>query len=335
MTDLPRPLVIPIFISHHGCPFRCIFCDQNSINGTSGLPSTAGIVTTINTWLASRSRGRGQVEVAFFGGSFTAIDHGQQARLLGAVAPFLADGRVDSVRISTRPDFLDDDRLEFIRAAGVRTVEVGIQSLRDDTLERCGRGHDAACAVAAVRRLKEWGFIAGVQMMLGLPGETTASILAGIRAISDLRPDIARIYPVLVISGTGLARLWKAGEYRPLNLQRALSLSVRVREIFVSSGVRVIRCGLQPEAGLFAKVLAGPWHPAFGELVYSRMLFRQARSLLKERRGRGRLVVNRRDESALRGQGNHNLKKLFYFGLGDGVEILFSDTISRGCLEFC
>jgi len=335
MAEDARPLIIPFFISHQGCRFRCLFCDQESISNSAGLPRPAEIAATISRWLAARGRGRSRVEVAFFGGSFTPIDPGMQAQLLGAVEPFLADGRVDSVRISTRPDFLDDQTLDFLWQAGVRTVEVGVQSLRDETLTICGRGHDSATAIAALGRLKERGFIAGAQIMLGLPGETTASTIAGAGLLATCRPDLARIYPALVIDGTGLARLWRRGEYRPLSLNRAVLLAARVREILEEAGVRVIRCGLQPELSLENKLLAGPYHPAFGELVYSRILFRRARSLLRGCRGGGRLVISRRDESAFRGRGNYNINKLKDLGLDEKISLDFSDGISRGCVELC
>jgi len=294
------------------------------------MVSPGEISATIEEWLAGRGAGRGRVEAAFFGGSFTAIPRETQAELLGAVLPFIAAGRVDSIRISTRPDFLDPDTLVFLKDHGVGTVEVGVQSLSDRVLAASGRGHDAACALEAVGRLKEYGFVSGVQLMLGLPGESTCSTLAGARKIAALKPDMARIYPVLVLSGTGLARMWQAGRYHPLGLARAVILAGRVRVILENEGVRVVRCGLQAAPGLEEMVIAGPWHPAFGEMVQGASILLRARDLLGNRPGRRRMLISRRDRSALSGHGGHCQAMLVRCLSREGVDLVFSDQVARG-----
>ncbi len=325
-----RPLVIPFFVSHAGCPFRCVFCDQEGITGNSGIPSPAAVAEETERWLAARKGRRGSVEVAFYGGSFTAIDRGIQERLLAAVRPFLADGRVSGVRISTRPDSLDYDTLEFLRCHGVRTVEVGVQSLNGEVLARSGRGHGPECAMDAVIRLVEAGFVTGVQLMLGLPGETTATAVAGAEKLARLGPDLARIYPTLVIENTGLAALFSRGAYRPLSLARAVALTARIAGIFTDAGVQVIRCGLQAGPELERRIVAGPWHPAFGELVRSRLLFHRLRRVMSRSPGPVRLRLNPADESVLRGRGNCNLARLERLAGPGGLAFSFSAAVPRG-----
>jgi histone acetyltransferase (RNA polymerase elongator complex component) len=186
--------------------------------------------------------------------------------------------------------------------------------------------------IAAFACLRRTGFTVGAQLMIGLPGETTINVLAGARQLAELRPDLVRIYPALVIAGSGLARLYEQGEYKPLSLNKAVALCAGIKIIFANNGIRVVRMGLQPSAGLEKEVVAGPYHPAFGELVQSRILFQQIRQQLKGSQGKKELHLAAADESFFRGRNNMNRKRLEELGLLQGITVLFKRTQARNTI---
>ena len=287
-------------------------------------------------WLDRLSRERkGGVQVAFYGGSFTGLNRRRQEELLGAVQPYIIGGLVDSVRISTRPDYIDASILSFLREYSVGIVELGIQSLDQDVLESSCRGHTAQHAVEAVSLLRQKGFTVGAQVMCGLPGDTTAKAMHTAEKVAELAPDFVRIYPTLVLRGSGLESIFQRGMYRPLSLFRAVALCSRMKTLFERHRIRVVRMGLQPSWDLEKKVVAGPYHPAFGELVLSRHLFKQARKMLRRRQPQQKLCLGiaAADESAFRGQKNASLKKLAGLGLLNGVELVFDRRQQRGQLQ--
>jgi histone acetyltransferase (RNA polymerase elongator complex component) len=266
--------IVPFFISHGGCPHRCVFCDQERISGRDGsLPSSGEIRARISDY--RRTSGRAAVEVAFYGGSFTGLSREGQLRLLAPLQPLIAAGEVCSVRVSTRPDTMDDEVAAFLRDMGVGTVELGVQSMDDGVLEMSGRGHCAADTEKAAASLKRQGLAAGLQLMPGLPGDTFRKSRASLDRALGLEPDFLRIYPTVVISGTPLARMYQEGSYRPLSMQAAVALCKVMLHDALRSGVPVIRMGLQPTLDLEREgtVLAGPYHPAFRHLVESELWY--------------------------------------------------------------
>ncbi len=307
-------LIIPYFIQHQGCPHRCLFCNQHAIAGPgNGAPADPeeDLSLCVERWLG-RSKEPGKAQVAFFGGSFTCLEETLQRRLLEAVQPYIRAGRVDSVRVSTRPDCLSPDICEFLQGYGVRSIELGVQSMDDDVLFKARRGHTANDAREAMKLLAGSGFAVGVQLMPGLPGETTSSFLHGVREIAAYQPDFARLYPTLVIKDTELARLYAISSWKPLTLQRAITLCRRAQDLFSRRGIGVIRMGLQPSVELEKQVVAGPYHPAFGELVQGRRWYLRTRKMLREA-GSGRsltVTISDRDYSAFAGPGRQNLKRL-------------------------
>ena len=334
------PLVIPVFISHQGCPHRCVFCDQYTITGKPEgecLPaSVTEVRETVEQWLThSRRREKDAVQVAFYGGSFTGLPTVRQEELLGAVRPYIDAGKVDAIRISTRPDYIDDIVVALLKEYSVSIVELGIQSLDPDVLKASARGHSVSQSEAAVSLLREKGFTVGAQIMCGLPGDTTSRLMATVIKIAALGPDFVRIYPTLVIRGSGLEKLYRSGSYRPLSLPQAVALACRMRDILTQYGIRVVRMGLQPSRELEDKVVAGPYHPAFGELVVSRALFRQARKVLRQNKKGGikGLTVAAADQSAFRGPNNVNVKRLNVLGLLDGIEVVFKREQARNTIK--
>ena len=315
------PLIIPVFITHHGCPHRCIFCDQHAIAGrprSRGDVTGAEVVSIIEQWLARpRKRPAASVQVAFYGGSFTGLPDQRQLELLGAVAPYRQSGRVDSIRLSTRPDYISPGSIAVLKEHGVGCVELGVQSLAPEVLATSARGYTVACVEKAVDLLKSAGFMVGLQLMVGLPGETTVEMIASARRTVALQPDFVRIYPALVLRNTGLHRLYTAGKYRPLSIHEAVARTGRVKSIFEQAEIKVVRVGLQPSAELEEKVAAGPYHPAFGELVSSRLLFNRTRRLLMQLADGDvrQVTIASADISAFRGPGNRNMKRLQTLGL--------------------
>ncbi len=322
MAEVRSPLVIPIFIAHQGCPHRCVFCNQESITGRREAASqpmrAAEVVATIDGWLArSGSDSRRAVQVAFYGGSFTALAQGYQEELLTAVRPYLEAGRVGMIRLSTRPDAIDAATVAFLRAHGVGVVELGVQAMDDRVLAASGRGHTVADVEAAVRLLKAGGMRVGGQLMIGLPGESSGSALAGALALARLGPDFVRIYPALVIRGSVLASRFAAGLYRPLSLLQGVARCARLKAVFDHHRIPVVRMGLQPSPSLERDLLAGPYHPAFGELVLARMFFNRVRSLLAAipADSHRTLSIAPADLSIFRGQRNLSVQRLAALGL--------------------
>lgn len=275
---MARNRIIPIFVPHWGCPHQCVFCDQRAISGQR-RPVTAEDVT--RQLIEALPRSGDGVEAAFYGGSFTAIPAAQQQALLDAAAPFLQTGQLRSIRVSTRPDAITPEALERLKQGGVTTVELGCQSLDNAVLAASGRGHGREAVAPAVALLRQYGFSVILQMMTGLPLQSRESALETAEALAALQPDGVRLYPAVVVRGTELARLYERGEYRPQSLEEAAALGAELMEIFLAHSIPVLRIGLQPSEELEQSVLAGPYHPALGELVKSRVYRNRAEKLLE------------------------------------------------------
>ncbi|HJV65894.1 MAG TPA: radical SAM protein [Geomonas sp.] len=306
-------MVVPFFISHLGCPHRCVFCDQQKIAGASGvLPDPPSIEQKVAQYRAS-ARGRA-LEVAFYGGTFTALPRADQQHLLDALQPLLASGAVRSVRLSTRPDAVDSEIASFLKSMAVETVELGVQSMDGEVLRLSRRGHSAADVEAAVSSLKGAGLSVGIQLMPGLPGDSAERSLTTLNRILSLKPDFLRIYPALVIAGTELANLHQRGEFQPLSLDEGVSLCKEMLIAARRAGVPVIRLGLQPTAELESPgvVQAGPYHPAFGQLVESELWYDIVCSLAADlpRGSRVELSVPPGRVSDVVGQKRRNLQRL-------------------------
>lgn len=238
------------------------------------------------------------VEVAFYGGSFTAIDRTLQENLLKEAYEYVKSGRVSEIRLSTRPDCIDEDILEMLKKYGVRTIELGVQSLDDEVLRASCRGHNAACVYESSELIKRKGFRLGIQTMTGLPGDTREKALRTARQVISISPEIVRIYPVLVIKGTALEMLYLGGKYAPMALEDAVKLCAELLELYEKHDINVIRIGLQAteniRSGAESDVAAGPEHPAFRQLVESELARRRIEALIKERglAGSKSLLIN-------------------------------------------
>jgi len=277
-------MIIPIFIMNRGCPHRCLFCNEElTAENRPDRLEEPGFRETVRAYLGGSRRKSGPVQIAFYGGTFTGMPREEQRRLLELAAFFLREGTVDHIRISTRPDEIDAEGLDLIKAFGVRTVEVGAQSLDDDVLRLSQRGHTAADTLHAVSLLKEQGFATGIHLMAGLPGDSPERFARTIDKAIALSPDMVRIHPTIVLRDTPLADAFRRGGYTPLTLSEAVSQCKDALKKLTAAGIAVIRMGLQTTRGLEepGAVVAGPFHPAFGSLVASAIFLDMAAALCK------------------------------------------------------
>lgn len=309
-------LIIPIFVVYKGCPNRCVFCNERITAGAYPDRITKeDFRRTVDYYLNRSGKGDGGVQIAFYGGNFTGIDRDYQKELLNYADEYIQSGTVGSLRISTRPDYIDEEVLERLRRYHVRTVELGAQSFVDDVLEQSRRGHSARDVEAALALLKSQGFETGLHLMVGLPGETKERFLFSVDETVRLMPHTVRIHPTIVLSGTALAESYRNGSYRPLSMDEAVTLSKYALVRFTRAGLRVIRLGLQmtAEMEMAGTVVAGPHHPAFRSLVDGAVFFDMAVRLFEEAHpeaGRVALRVSPGDVHRLRGLNNRNLHAL-------------------------
>ena len=265
-----RPLIVPLFIPHMGCPHRCIFCNQHAITGQSHQAlSPDRIQAEVTCFLRYAKKQPAFTQISFFGGNFLGLGKATIRSLLETANAFVQSGRVDSIRFSTRPDTVEPATLDLLAGFPVSTVELGVQSMRDRILDIADRGHRAADTVSAVNLLKARGYQVGLQMMVGLPGDDNAGAMETARRIVALQPDFVRIYPTLVLKGSPLSQWHHTGRYRPMALEPCIELVKQLYLYFKSSRIAVVRMGLQASDGLHAGecLIAGPYHPAFGHLV--------------------------------------------------------------------
>jgi len=332
-----RPLIIPIFVMYRGCPNRCVFCNERIAAGDYSDRVTADTVRAIcDRHLGSA--GRRFDQIAFYGGNFTGMDREYQRELLTAAKEYIDAGMADSIRISTRPDYIDEERIDLIAGYPVSTVEIGAQSMVDEVLFAAGRGHTADDVRSALKLLRSAGFKTGTHLMAGLPGDTREGFEYTVEEIIALRPDTVRIHPTIVFRDTPLAEAWREGTYIPLTLDQAVDLCKHALLRFREEGIPVIRLGLHttPEMIVGDSVVAGPFHPAFRSLVESAIFLGMATRLLESRDRKGGSIVfsvSPRDVSNLRGMKNRNIGILKEsFGLSE-IQLLENREQERGSLR--
>lgn len=307
-----RNSIIPVFVPHLGCPNDCVFCNQRRISGHIE-PATAQTVKNVIEEAAALTPSGTKRQLAFYGGSFTAIPEARQIELFEAAQPYLADGTISSIRLSTRPDAIDGTVLKRLKKYGVTVIELGAQSMCDRVLELSGRGHDSAAVADASRLIKDAGFDLILQMMTGLPGDTDESCIETAKKIIALSPNGVRIYPTVIVRDTVLCDMWRAGTYKEHTVEDAVRVCSKIVPLFNEAGIPIIRMGLNPTEDLSGgDALAGAYHPALGELVHSRIMLQKARRLLAGVKPGSRVVlgVNRSDVSKMIGQHRCNVHAL-------------------------
>ncbi|MGB5157831.1 elongator complex protein 3 [Desulfobacterium sp. N47] len=316
MPNSKRDFIIPVFVPHAGCPHQCIFCNQNTVTGEKkSIPSQKELDNIIETFLRYKGDNRNRVQIAFYGGNFLGIDDGKIKQLLVAATKYVTDGLVDSIRFSTRPDTIDDHKLGCIESFPVRTIELGVQSMVDSVLLLSKRGHTNSDTINAVGLLKKRNFETGLQMMIGLPGDDENKSIATAHLISALCPDFVRIYPTLVLAGSALAVLYAKKKYEPLSIEQAVSVTKKIYLVFKENNIKVIRMGLQATDDLKegSSVIAGPYHPSFGHLVYSEIFLDKIINMLKSQNQNYESIlikVHPKSISILRGLKNKNIQTI-------------------------
>lgn len=298
---------ISIFVPHIGCPNKCSFCNQRYITGANKAPRAEDVDKAVAAAIGGRAFKSETAEIAFFGGSFTAINRSYMTDLLKAAAKYVDNGTVKGIRISTRPDAIDDEILTLLKEYRVTSIELGAQSMNDRVLRMNNRGHTSGDVVRASRLIKQYGFELGLQMMTGLYADNDASALKTAAKLIELKPATVRIYPTIVLKDTDLAALYSDRIYKPQTLFEAVNLAARLYKLFCDNGIKVIRLGLHSiEEDAY---IAGPWHPAFSELCQSEIMLVGVISKLTVK-GDYIIYVGRSDVSKMIGQGRKNLLHL-------------------------
>lgn len=263
---------VAIFVPNNGCPHQCSFCSQRSITGKQSQPTPQDVAKAAEIAMKSLGENTKNAEIAFFGGSFTAIDRKYMISLLEAAAQFVKNGGFAGIRISTRPDYINDEILSILENYGVTTIELGAQSMDDRVLSLNGRGHTAKQVDEAAELIRSRGFALGLQMMTGLYGDTAGGALKTARRLAALKPVNIRIYPTIILRSTELGEKYLKGEYKTLGLDETVDLCAKLLDYFEECGIKVIRLGLHASPELERDMLSGPWHPAFRQLCESRRM---------------------------------------------------------------
>lgn len=316
---MKKQYIIPIFVPHLGCPNDCIFCNQKSISGQKKNITKEETKKIIEDYLKSIKEEDAQIEIAFFGGSFTAIEKEKQEELLQVAYEYIQSGQVESIRISTRPDCIDKETLKMLKKYKVKTIELGVQSANDYILERANRGHTFADVKKASKMIRWNGFKLGHQMMVGLPESTRIDEINTAKALVKLKPKMVRIYPVLVVKNTRLEKEYEEGNYRPLSVVQAVEVCKEIVRIFADKKIDIIRIGLQNTDEISnptnknSEVVAGPYHPAFRQLVESAMWYDAIVGKIKKLNAKVKEVevsVNPIDANNVIGHKKENVMKL-------------------------
>ena len=315
---MKKQYIIPIFVQHLGCPNDCVFCNQKSISGQTKQVTKEDVKKIIEDHL-KYVKENSIVEVAFFGGSFTAIEEEKQVELLSTAYEYVKEKKVQSIRISTRPDYINKEILKRLKKYKVKTIELGVQSANDYILKKAGRGHTFEDVKKASKLIRFYGFKLGHQMMVGLPESTTLDEINTAKQLIKLKPKMIRIYPVLVIKGTKLEKDYNEGNYKALTVTQAVEICKELVKMFTKKKIDVIRIGLQPTDTISdptnenSEVVAGPFHPAFRQLVESGMWYDVIVDKIKKLNAKVKeveVIVNPQDVNNVVGQRRENISNL-------------------------
>lgn len=324
---------ISLFVPHAGCPHMCSFCNQKTISGKSEILTPSEVKATLKK-AALDNTAPESTEIAFFGGSFTAIERGYMISLLEETVPFIKSGRFSGIRISTRPDAVDLEVLKILKSYGVTSIELGAQSTDDGVLKMNMRGHTAEDIFKASELIKQSGFSLGLQMMTGLYGDTNEKCIKTARDFISQRPDTVRIYPTIVLENTYLEKLFLNGEYKPQTVEEAADICSVLLKMFYDESIRVIRLGLHSGGNVEEGFVAGPYHPAFGEICESKIYLEEAKKALyakfknsKNKLNEAEIFVNDREISKMTGQKRENIRRLG--DLGFKVKIKGDPSLSK------
>ncbi len=319
---------VALFVPHEGCPHMCSFCNQKTISGSAEKLTKEDIDNAVSIAVL-KEYDRENSEIAFFGGSFTAIDEDYMTYLLECAYPYVKNGMFRGIRCSTRPDAINEKVLGILKRYGVTAIELGAQSMDDGVLAMNDRGHTAEDVVKASEMIKQHGFELGLQMMTGLYGDTDEKTVATAEKIIALRPETVRIYPTVVLEKTRLELLYRNGEYTPQSVENAAEICSELLSMFDASGIRVIRLGLHSGGNVDEGYVAGAYHPAFREICESRIYLKKCQKQIKEKNCRGsvKIFVNPSEISKMTGQKRSNI--LFLEQQGIHAKVFPDESLGR------
>ncbi len=266
--------IIPIFVPQEGCPHKCVFCNQDRITGLDETVTNETVRSTIEDYIKTINKSNATLEVSFFGGTFTCIEERKQKEFLKIAKEYKDKKIIDKIRLSTRPDYINEYILDYLKEYTVDIIELGVQSLDEEVLKKAGRGHTTEDVAKASQLVHEYGITLGHQIMPGLPGDTFEKDLKTAQRSIDMKPDICRIYPSLVIKDTPMEVMYRRKTYIPYTLDEAVEISRKMYDMYTARGINVIRIGLQPTDAIAEgrDVIAGPFHPAMRELVIGSLI---------------------------------------------------------------
>ena len=321
--------IIPIFVPHEGCPHNCVFCNQNRITGKSEEVTAQTVYSIADEYLKTINKQNATVEISFFGGTFTAIREEKQRELLKVAKEYKEKGLIDKIRMSTRPDYINDYILSYLKDYLVDIIELGVQSLDDHVLKAAGRGHSSLDVLNASKLIKKYDITLGHQIMPGLPKDTFEKDIERVKKSIGMKPDIIRLYPSLVIKDTPMEEMYLQGTYKPYTLMEAVEICEKLNRLYEEANINVIRMGLQPTENIAEgkDVIAGPFHPAFRELVEGYKISKDIRKKIAKEK-QGTITINSKDLSKL-----YANRKMFFNKLineGYRINVITSDKIKRG-----
>ena len=323
---------VAFFVPMVGCPHRCSFCDQNSITGESGIPTPEEVDKTLKKAARELHGFSEKAEIAFFGGSFTMIPRELMLSLLAPAKKWIDRKAFSGIRISTRPDAIDEEVLSVLKEYGVTFIELGAQSCNNAVLEKNRRGHTFEDTQKAAQLIREAGFSLGLQMMTGMPGSTKEDDILTAARFAALKPDTMRIYPTLVLKNTLMAKWFEDGEYVPQTVEEAAAECAELLDIFELYKINVIRLGLHAEVSLEENLLGGPYHPAFREICES-LRFRKKIAPMLTRLPKGSYILKVAPSEVSKCSGQHRSNVEHWLSLGYAVRIVPDNNLNPGDFE--
>lgn len=329
--------IIPIFVPHMGCPHDCIFCNQKKITNYKDVIDKEKINSYIEEYLGYFKNKDNFVEIAFYGGSFTAIDRDVMISYLEIANSFINKGLVNGIRLSTRPDYINLEILNILKEYGVTTIELGIQSLNNKVLILNERGHSVECIYKSSKLIKDYGFKLGLQMMIGLYGDSFQNSIYTALEFCKIKPNFVRIYPTLVIKDTYLEKLFEMDKYTPLTLDEAINISKYLLIIFEVNNIDVIRLGLQSSDNISedGDVVSGPFHDSFRELVEGEIYFDLIKNYIEKIKLKNNVLYISCSNTEISKIIGNKKKNSIYFKENYGVDLkLKSSNIERNTLLF-
>ena len=330
MNTTLKPFIIPIFLPQAGCPHRCVFCNQYAItNIRTHHISKEILIENTDRFLTYNHRKNPHVQISFYGGNFLGLPEIEMLELLECAQSYVNNQKVTGIRFSTRPDTINQKRLQLLTKYAIQTVELGVQSMDDNVLRTSQRGHTSENTHKATEILKKFGYQIGHQVMSGLPEDDSKTFMHTIERVIDLKPDFIRLYPTLVLKGSLLAKWFFDGQYNPLSLNQAVTMAKECLKRFQKNHIPVIRMGIQPQDNLEQFIIAGPYHPAFGHLVYSELLLEKVKKRVQQScSDHIAILVNPRIMSQMKGIHQDNVKKLAHRFPNKKIQMISDPGIS-------